>query len=208
MVTWALRKLHIIWSRVVSNGQNSRKCNQVLPNYVTFAKKWCRKGNFQKVPLNKMPVMDTPFKKVLLVLIYFIHPPSEQGHCYIFTPIVELCRPIYPDSILIILLAPKQYRRGADRHVQQVGRVNEDPERHGYSIGDLSRWCARIIFQRDWRAPLKIYIQFKVNKIEIQFKVNKIKIQFKVTKIDIQFKVNKIKIQFKVNKINILFPDV
>ena len=59
--------------------------------------------------------MDTPFKKVVLDLICFIHPPSEQGSCYILTPIVELCHPIYPDPILIIILAPKQYRRGADR---------------------------------------------------------------------------------------------
>ena len=98
-----------------------------------------QKGKIQTVPLEKMPVMDTPFKKVVLDLICFIHPPSEQGSCYILTPIVELCHPIYPDPILIILLASKQYRRGAGRHVQQVGRVNEDPERHGSSTGDLFR---------------------------------------------------------------------
>ena len=33
----------------------------------------------------------------------------------------------------------------------------------------LSRCCARIIFQRDSRAPLKVNIQFKVNKVKIEF---------------------------------------
>ena len=36
----------------------------------------------------------------------------------------------------------------------------------------------RIIFQNDWWTPVKVNIQFEVNKVEIQFKVNKVKIQF------------------------------
>ena len=65
--------------------------------------------------------------------------------------------------------------------------------------------------RRDWWAPLKVNIQFKVNKaniqfkVNIEFKVNKAKIQFKVNKANIQFKVN---IQFKINKAKIQFPDV
>ena len=54
------------------------------------------------------------------------------------------------------------------------------------SIGDFLD-VARIIFQRNWRAPPKVNIQFKVNKVKIQLKVNQEKIQFKVNKVKIQF---------------------
>ena len=75
-----------------------------------------------------------------------------------------------------------------------------------FSLNRLLSVCyVHITFQRNWRATLKVNIQFKVNKVKIQFKVNKIKMQFKVNKVKIQFKVNKVKIQFKVNKVNIQF---
>ena len=54
-----------------------------------------------------------------------------------------------------------------------------------------------------WRAPLKVNIQFKVNKVNTQFKVNKVNTQFKVNKVNTQFKVNKVNTQFKVNKVKI-----
>ena len=48
----------------------------------------------------------------------------------------------------------------------------------------------------DFRAPLKVNIQFKVSKVMTQFKVNKVNIQFKVNKVSIQFKVSKVMTQF------------
>ena len=40
---------------------------------------------------------------------------------------------------------------------------------HACIIGEFPGYCARINFQRDSRAPLKVNIQFKVNKVKIQF---------------------------------------
>ena len=38
-----------------------------------------------KVTIEKMPVIDTPFKRVAVDSVGPIHPPSESGHRYILT---------------------------------------------------------------------------------------------------------------------------
>ena len=41
------------------------------------------KGRVTKVSLEKMPLIDTPFKRCAVDLVGPIHPPSEEGHRYI-----------------------------------------------------------------------------------------------------------------------------
>ena len=55
-----------------------------------------QKGKVPKVPLELMPLIDTPFKRVAVDLIGPIHPPSEQGHRYILTLVDYATR--YPDA--------------------------------------------------------------------------------------------------------------
>ena len=43
------------------------------------------KGRIPKVPLQKMPLIDQPFKRVAAELVEPISPPSENGHQYILT---------------------------------------------------------------------------------------------------------------------------
>ena len=43
------------------------------------------KGAVPKVPLEKMPLIDKPFKRVAIDLVGPISPPSEDGHRYILT---------------------------------------------------------------------------------------------------------------------------
>ena len=43
------------------------------------------KGSVPKVPLEKMPLIDKPFKGVAIDLVGPISPPSEEGHRYILT---------------------------------------------------------------------------------------------------------------------------
>ena len=43
------------------------------------------KGRVPKVPLGKMPVIDTPFKRVAIDLVGEIFPASSRGHRYILT---------------------------------------------------------------------------------------------------------------------------
>lgn len=54
------------------------------------------KGSDRKVPLQPMPLIDQPFKRVAVDLIGPIHPPSEKGHRYILTLIDYATR--YPEA--------------------------------------------------------------------------------------------------------------
>ena len=47
--------------------------------------KTVNKGSVPKVPLEKMPLIDKPFKRVAIDLVGPIGPPSEDGQRYILT---------------------------------------------------------------------------------------------------------------------------
>ena len=55
------------------------------------------KGSVPKVPLEKMRLIDKPFKRVAIDLVGPISPPSEDGHRYIFTLLDFLTR--YPEAV-------------------------------------------------------------------------------------------------------------
>ena len=55
------------------------------------------KGSVPKVPLEKMPLIDNPFKRVAVDLVGPISPPSEKGHRYILTLVDFSTR--YPEVI-------------------------------------------------------------------------------------------------------------
>ena len=50
-----------------------------------------------KVPLEKMPLTDKPFKRVAIDLVGPISPPSEEGHRYILTLVDFSTR--YPEAV-------------------------------------------------------------------------------------------------------------
>ena len=52
-----------------------------------------------KVPLQKMPLIDKPFKRVATDLVGPIRPPSEEGHRYILTLVDFATR--YPEAVPI-----------------------------------------------------------------------------------------------------------
>ena len=55
------------------------------------------KGRIPKVPLQKMPLIDQPFKREAVDLVGSISPPSEKGHQYILTLVDYATR--YPEAI-------------------------------------------------------------------------------------------------------------
>ena len=59
--------------------------------------KTVNKGSVPKVPLEKMPLIDKPFKTVAIDLVGPIGPPSEDGHRYILT-LVDFATP-YPEAV-------------------------------------------------------------------------------------------------------------
>ena len=61
--------------------------------------KTVNKGSVPKVPLEKMPLIDKPFKRVAIDLVGPIGPPSEDGHRYILT-LVDFAT-CYPEAVLL-----------------------------------------------------------------------------------------------------------
>lgn len=56
-------------------GDVSRRCKSC-----DICQKTVNKGSVPKVPLEKMPLIDMPFKRVAIDLIGPISPPSKEGH--------------------------------------------------------------------------------------------------------------------------------
>ena len=57
------------------------------------------RGKARRVPLQQMPVIETPFKRVAVDLIGPIHPPSKEGHRYVLTLVDYATR--YPEAIAL-----------------------------------------------------------------------------------------------------------
>ncbi|XP_068227703.1 uncharacterized protein [Palaemon carinicauda] len=62
-----------------------------------ICQKTINKGRVTKVPLEKLPIIDTPFKRVSVDIVGKIHPPSEKGHQFILTMMDHASR--YPDAV-------------------------------------------------------------------------------------------------------------
>ena len=54
------------------------------------------RGKARRVPLQQMPVIETPFKRVAVDLIGPIHLPSKEGHIYVLTLVDYATR--YPEA--------------------------------------------------------------------------------------------------------------
>ena len=59
--------------------------------------KTVNKGSITKVPLEKMPLIDKPFKRLAIELVGPIGPSSEDGHRYILT-LADFVTP-YPEAV-------------------------------------------------------------------------------------------------------------
>ena len=73
-------------------GDVSRRCKSC-----DICQKTVNKGLVPKVPLEKMPLIDMPFKRVAIDLIGPISPPSKEGHRYILTLVDYATR--YPEAV-------------------------------------------------------------------------------------------------------------
>ena len=57
------------------------------------------KGRVGKLPLGKMPLIDTPFTRIAIDLIGPIHPPTEEGHIFVLTVVDYATR--YPKAVAL-----------------------------------------------------------------------------------------------------------
>ncbi|GFO02879.1 gypsy retrotransposon integrase-like protein 1 [Plakobranchus ocellatus] len=66
------------WPRV--DGDVTRYCRSC-----DVCQRTVKKGTVPRVPLEKVPLIDTPFKRVAIDLVGPINPPNEAGHRFILT---------------------------------------------------------------------------------------------------------------------------
>ena len=97
------RGVHCTHERVVAgfwwpgmSGDITRFCHSCDVCQKTISKK-----RVPKVPLGKMPIIKTPFKRVAVDLIGEMFPASSRGHRYILTVVDYATR--YPDPLLLLL---------------------------------------------------------------------------------------------------------
>lgn len=65
-------------------------CQRTLPTW-----------RVSKVPPAKMPliIIDVAFKKMAVDIVGFLHPPTDKGNIFIFTPVNYASR--YPEAITL-----------------------------------------------------------------------------------------------------------
>ena len=92
----------------------SRTINRIVtefywPGMQSDIKRFCRscdtcqktepRGKVRKVPMDSMPIIDEPFKRVAVDLIGPLHPPTEKGNRFILTLVDYATR--YPEAIAL-----------------------------------------------------------------------------------------------------------
>ena len=85
--------------KIMSNFYWPGMYEDVARNYRScdIYQKTVSKGTVQKAPLENIPVVDVPFKRVAVDLIGPIEPASEAGHRYILTLVDYATR--YPEAV-------------------------------------------------------------------------------------------------------------
>ena len=81
------------------------------------------KGKGTKVPLEKVPLIDVPFKRVAVDLIGKIYPPSEEGHRFIFILIDYATR--YPKAVALKNIDTETVAEAIVGIYSRVGMVEE-----------------------------------------------------------------------------------
>jgi len=83
-----------------------------------------KKGRIPEVPLRKMLIIDTPFKRVAVDLVREIFPPSSWGHRYILTVVDYAIR--YPVAVPLKYIHEHSCR-GSCRYLFQGRNTSRNP---------------------------------------------------------------------------------
>ena len=81
------------------------------------------KGNVKRVPLEKVPLIDVPFKRVVVDLVGKIFPTTEKGKKYILTMVDSATR--YPDAIALKSITAEEVAEGLVSMFCRLGVPNE-----------------------------------------------------------------------------------
>ena len=82
-----------------------------------------KKGNISKLPLQKMPLIDIPFKRVAVDIVGPIHPPSGAGFKYILTLVDYATR--YPEAVALKNISTEDVAEGLLSMYSRLGIPEE-----------------------------------------------------------------------------------
>ena len=68
------------------------------------------KGKVTKVPLEKLPIIETPFLRMSVDIVGLIYPASNRGHRYILTMIDHASR--YPEAVCLKSITAESVAEG------------------------------------------------------------------------------------------------
>ena len=81
------------------------------------------KGKITKVPLERMPLIDVPFKRVVVDIVGKIHPTTESGKRYILTMVDVALR--YPDAVALKSISTEDVAEGLVSMFSRLGVPQE-----------------------------------------------------------------------------------
>ena len=77
------------------------------------------KGTVPLVPLQRMPVIDIPYKRVAVDLVGLIYPPSDSGYRYILTLVDYATR--YFEAVALKKVTAEMWRRPSYIFIAMLG---------------------------------------------------------------------------------------
>ena len=102
------------------------------------------KGRVSKLPLGKMPLIDTPFSRVAINLIGPIHPPTDDGHRFILTVVDYATR--YPEAVPLKRIDTERVAEALIEIYSRVGVPREILSDQGKQFtSDLMKEVSRIL---------------------------------------------------------------
>ena len=103
-----------------------------------------QKGRVSKLPLGKMPLIDTPFVRVAIDLIGPIHPPTDDGHRFILTVVDYATR--YPEAAPLKKIDTERVAEALVEIYSRVGVPREVLSDQGKQFtSDLMKEVSRIL---------------------------------------------------------------
>ena len=158
--------------RVVSEFFWSGVCGDVTRfcKYCDFCQRTIRKGHVTKVPLRKLPLIDTPFKRVSVQLVGPVEPRSDKKSRYILTMIDYAMK--YPEAVALPSIETERVAEALIGMFSRVGIPSEMLIEHEsrVTIGVMNEVSRLSSLQQLTTIPYRPYSKGPVEKFHAMLK--------------------------------------
>ena len=129
-----------------------------------------QKGRVTKVPLGKMPLIDTPFKRVAVDIVGPIEPPSDKKSRYILTMIDYATR--YPEAVALPSIETERVAEALIAMFSRVGIPSEMLMEHESRVTtEVMNEVSRLLsLQQLTTIPYRLYSKGPVERFHAMLK--------------------------------------